>query len=96
MSEIRSISVVVKQVAEHFAPNLTLLVQGAPVEREGNSRLHVFQRVDDKGDVHDNAVHVVTHDNGELDVHVQAETPHLAGYYKTHLSQYLPEFFAFA
>ncbi|WP_150126702.1 hypothetical protein [Burkholderia cenocepacia] len=95
MSEIRSISVLVKQAAEQFAPNLKLNVQGAPVEREDNSQLYTFARVTDDGEILNDAVHVLAHESGELDVHVQPNVPQLAARYQTHLSQYLPEAFAF-
>lgn len=90
MSEIRSIGVVIKQVAEQFAPSLTLQVQGQPVAQEDNSHLHAFQRVDQDGVAYDDAVHVVMHDSGGLDIRVNAEDQVPVAQYQSHLSAYMP------
>ena len=93
MSDIRSIVEVIKQVAEQFAPSLTLRVQGHPVAQENDSHLHVFQRVAPNGEAYDDAVHVVRHDNGELDIRVNANDQVPAGQFQAHLSTYMPRIY---
>lgn len=93
MSEITSIAVIVKQIAERFVPGLNLEFQGEPVEVNQSTQLHVLAQLDDAGRPEGQAVHVFTQDDGNARIGVLtpaksvSEKPRVR-LYQTHLSEF--------